>query len=120
MNKLKTARNDESKQNIVKAAMYSFVGVMIYRKWVPSSKKYVRKRYKIIPIDCGFTSKHNAVLFAQDYEDNKQIKQFIINQIQKFQSLKQKIHPLFPIQVENIKRMLSVNDIKQEGTDENI
>jgi hypothetical protein len=44
--------------------MYSFVGVMIYRKWVPSIKKYVRKRYKIIPIDCGFTSKHNAVLFA--------------------------------------------------------
>jgi adenine specific DNA methylase Mod len=57
---------------------------MIYRKWDKTQKRFVRKRYEIIPIDCGVSSAGNPVLYAEDYRDNKQIKMFIIKQIEKF------------------------------------
>lgn len=111
-NKIKIARNEEAQTAIVQAAMYSLTGSMIYRKWDKQSKRFVRKRYEIIPIDCGMSSAGNSILYAEDYRDNKQIKMFIINQIEKFQVSKRKVRPAFPIKLNNIRKMF--NNVKDK------
>lgn len=115
--KIKIARNQDAQIEIVKAAMYSFTGNMIYRKWNKKDKRFERKRYQIIPIDCGITSAGNPVLYAEDYRDNKQIKMFIITQIEKFQVNKRKVRPAFPIKLDNIRKMfknVKDEDLKNE------
>lgn len=111
-NKIKIARNEEAQVAIVQAAMYSLTGNMIYRKWDKQSKRFIRKRYEIIPIDCGISSAGNSILYAEDYRDNKQIKMFIINQIERFQVGKRKVRPAFPIKLNNIRKMF--NNVKDE------
>lgn len=112
MKNIKIAKNQDAKIAIIRAAMYSFTGNMIYRKWDKTSKRFIKKRYEIIPIDCGITSAGNKVLYAEDYRDNKQIKMFIINQIEKFQVNKRKVKPAFPIKLKNIRKMF--NNIKDQ------
>lgn len=112
MKRIKNAKNQDAKTNIVKAAMYSFTGIMIYRKWNKKQKRFERKRYQIIPIDCGISRANNKVLYAEDYRDNKQIKMFIIKQIENFQETKRKVKPSFPIKLDNLKRMFG--EITQE------
>ena len=108
MDRIRTARNGDAKQQIVYAAQYSFVGEMIYRKMNRNGKGFTRKRYKVIPIDCGVTTLGNNVLFAQDYSDNKQVKMFIINQIERFEPTLRKAKPAFPIRVDRIKEFFGV------------
>lgn len=108
MKNIKIAKNQDAKIAIIRSAMYSFTGNMIYRKWDKTSKRFIKKRYEIIPIDCGITSAGNSVLYAEDYRDNKQIKMFIINQIEKFQVNKRKVKPAFPIKLKNIRKMFNI------------
>ena len=120
---IKIARNQDAQTAIVKAAMYSCTGSMIYRKWNKKEKRFERKRYEIIPIDCGLSSAGNPVLYAEDYRDNKQIKMFIITQIERFQANKRKVHPAFPIKLNNIRKMfknVKDQDLKdEENSNEN-
>ena len=94
-----------SEINLIKAAMNSVTGNMIYRKWNRTQKRFQKKRYQVIPIDAGISKAGNPVLYAQDYRDNKQIKMFIINQIDKFEFTKRKAKPAFPIQIDNLRKM---------------
>ena len=110
--KIKIARNQDAQVEIVKAAMNSVTGNMIYRKWNKKEKRFERKRYEIIPIDCGISSAGNSILYAEDYRDNKQIKMFIINQIERFQVNKRKVRPAFPIKLNNIRKMF--NNVKDK------
>jgi hypothetical protein len=64
MGNKKIARNNDAKENIVKSAMYTVTRTMIYRKWNKKDKRFERKRYEIIPIDCGVSSAGNKVLYA--------------------------------------------------------
>lgn len=104
--------NINTEINIIKAAADSKTGDMIYRKWNRIERRFQKKRYQIIPIDAGISKAGNPVLYAQDYRDNKQIKMFIITQIERFQETKRKAKPAFPIQIENLRRMF--NHVKDE------
>lgn len=113
---LRIARNIDVKYDILKCAMYSYTGIMIYRKWNESEKRYIRGRYEVIPIDCGISSVGNKIMYAQDYRDHNMTKMFIIDQIERFQSTGRKIRTLFPIKLDKIKRMFRIDeqDVKQE------
>ena len=121
--KIIIARNQDAQIEIIKAAMNSCTGNMIYRKWNKKDKRFERKRYQIIPIDCGITSAGNPVLYAEDYRDNKQIKMFITTQIERFQTNKRKVRPAFPIKLDNIRKMFRrIKDedlINEENNNEN-
>lgn len=118
--------NNDSQINIIKAAMDSLTGNMIYRKWNRKEKRFQKKRYQVIPIDAGISKAGNPVLYAQDYRDNKQIKMFIITQIDEFEQTKRKARPAFPIQIDNLRRMFKrvkdedlIDEENSQGIDEN-
>lgn len=118
MTNIKTASTPQIKQEIFNAAKNSFTGEMKYSKKNEKGKIIQKKRYVVVPIDCGYTRRNNAVLFALDYRDNKQIKQFIINQIEQFKIIKRQVTPPFPIQLENIKKMFNIKEDKNEQNSE--
>ncbi len=106
------ASNAHAKTEILKCAMYSYYGTIIYRKWDKKQKRYVRRSHVVVPVDCGTTSKGNEVLFAEDLEDHMQVKQFIIDQILDFfcNDKKKKRKTVFPIRLDNIKKYLGVDE----------
>ena len=103
-----TAKNASIKDEILKCAMYSYKGKIVYRKWNKKRKKYELRSHVVVPIDCGVTVKKNEVLFAQDVEEHMQLKQFIIKQILSFTCLNKKQKPTVDIQLDNIKRMFGI------------
>ena len=109
-----TASNATAKEGILKAAMYSYCGRIIYRKWNRKEKRFIRRTHVVVPIDCGFTSKGNAVLFAEDVKEHMQLKQFIISQILDFENLKEKRKTAYPIQLDNIKRMFGIRKVTED------
>lgn len=108
------AKNSDAKEEILKCAMYSYCGRIIYRKWDKKQKKFVKRSHVVVPIDCGVTSRGNEVLFAEDVEQHMQVKQFIIKQILSFENYKQKVKTVFPIKLDNIKRMFGIRKVTEE------
>ena len=109
------AGNADAREEILKCAMYSYCGRIIYRKWDRKEHRFVRRSHVVIPIDCGVTTRGNEVLFAEDVQDNMQVKQFIIRQILDFKNLKEKRRTAFPIKLDNIRRMLGVRKMTEES-----
>lgn len=118
--KLIIARNEDAINEIIKSAMNSFVGQMIYRKWDKSTKNFERKRYKVIPLDCGKSKRNNDVLYVQDYSDGKRTKMFLLKQIEKFQCTQRKSKPYFPIKVQKLKSFLKYKDNNSVETTEEV
>ena len=108
------ASNADAREEILKCAMYSYCGRIIYRKWDKKERRFVRRSHVVVPIDCGVTSRGNEVLFAEDVQENMQVKQFIIRQILDFENLKEKRKTAFPIKLDNIKRMLGIRKVTEE------
>lgn len=105
------AKNSDAMKTIVECAMNSWAGRLVYRKWNGKDKKFIRKSYVVVPIDCGVTSRGNNVMYAEDVNQNMQVKMFILKQIASFENLKEKHKTAFPIKVDNIKRMLGVSTV---------
>jgi len=109
-----TAKISDAREEILKCAMYSYCGRIIYRKWDRKQKRYVKRSHVVVPIDCGVTSKGNQVLFAEDVEQHMQVKQFIIKQILSFENLKEKRKTAFPIKLDRIKRMFGIYKVTED------
>ena len=108
------ASNAGAREEIIKCAMYSYCGRIIYRKWSKKERRFILRSHVVVPIDCGVTSRGNEVLFAEDVKENMQVKQFIIRQILDFENLKEKRKTTFPIKLDNIRRMLGIRNVNEE------
>ena len=102
--RIRIARNNDALEGILEAARYSCTGHLVYRKWSQSERRHVFSRYEVIPLDCGYTSRGSFVLYAQDYGDGNQVKQFIVKQIVRFEKTNRRIRPSFAIQVKRLEQ----------------
>ena len=114
-----TAANANALEEILRAAMYSCSGRIIYDKWNRKDRRFEKRSHVVVPIDCGVTSRKNPVLYAVDVEDGMQLKAFIIRQIRDFKNYHEKVKVGVGIQVDNIKAAFGIDDFKfrlmQEG-----
>lgn len=99
MKRIRVAANGEALKGIYDAAKESCTGKMIYRKWSREENRMVQREYEVVPLDCGYTSQGNFVLYAQDYRNGNQVKQFVVEQIMSFEKTKRRVKPSFEIQV---------------------
>lgn len=117
MDRIRTAADASVFEGILNAAMYSCTGFMIYRKWSRSEKKFVKKSYEVIPLDCGISryDGKTIMLYAQDVKSsNKQVKMFKLNQIERFDKLKRRLRPSFEIQVKHMREIFNMKMEKQD------
>ena len=110
-----TATNATAKEEILKAAMYSYSGRIIYDKWNEKTKKFDKRSHVVVPIDCGVTVKNNPVLYAIDIDEG-QLKAFLIKKIRNFDNYYEKhsINNRVPYEkrMDNIKKFLGIDDFK--------
>ncbi len=116
--RIRIAGNEDALMGILEAARYSCTGHLVYRKWSQSERRHVFSRYEVVPLDCGYTSRGNFVLYAQDYGDGNQVKQFIVKQIVRFEKSNRRIRPSFAIQVRKLEQGFGMTFNEEDGNEQ--
>ena len=102
-----TASRDDALAGIYAAARDSVVGRLIYRKWIPSERRFVKEKRDVVPLKFGLTSRNNLVIYCADYGAHKQTKAFLVSGLESFTPGKMRVSPPYKIEFDNIKRVVS-------------
>jgi len=96
----------EVAQELELAAVESKTCEVIYRKWDVDKRRFVKKRYEVVPIDANINSRGNIVIYVQDVRDRDQTKMFIRDHIDSAKMTRRTVRTLFPIRMNNLERFL--------------
>lgn len=111
-----TARNADAKEAILKCAMYSYCGRIIYDKWVEKERRFVRRTHVVVPIDAKVITRKDGVerkvLYTVDVEEHNQTKMFIVDQIRNFECYYEKRKVGWDIKLDNIRNVFGIHKSK--------
>ena len=114
------ASNASARAEIVRSAMYSYCGRIMYRKWNGGERKYEPVTHVVVPIDAKVFRRKDGVernfLYVVDIEEHNQVKSLIVEQIMNFKCRNEKVKVAWDIQLDNIRNVLGVpkNAIDEE------
>lgn len=106
------ASNAGARLEIVRSAMYSYCGRIIYRKWNRKDRKYEPVSHVVVPIDAKVVERKDGLrrnfLYVVDVKEHNQVKSLIVEQIMNFKCHNEKVKVSWDIKLDNIRNVLGV------------